>query len=176
MEVIVCHNNADFDSLGCLTASKILLPMAYACFPGRINRGVKDLYSLYKDEINLTLVDHINLQEIEHLYVTDTQSAERIGKFKKVFGVPGIELTIIDHHPRLEDLPEHANLYIENVGAATTILVEEIQEKNLAVTVAQATVLATAIYADTGCLTTQNTTPRDAADIKPFTGTFSKPW
>jgi tRNA nucleotidyltransferase (CCA-adding enzyme) len=165
MEVVVCHNNADFDSLGCLTAFKILKPKIQACFPGRIQRGVKELYSLYKDEINLTPVDHINVQEVEHLYITDTQNADRIGKFKNLFAAPVVQLTIIDHHPREENLPERVNLILEDVGAATTILVEEIMRKGMSISPAQATVLATAIYADTGCLTTPNTTPRDVRSI-----------
>lgn len=165
VEVIVCHANADFDSLGCLTAGKILRPDALVCFPGRITKNVKELYSLYKDELSFADVDLIDVQKVTHLYVTDTQNRERIGKFKRIFDKPDIQLTIIDHHPLEVDLPAHADLYVEEVGAATTIMVEYILRQELPVSPVQATIMATAIYADTGCLTTQNTTPRDAAAV-----------
>ena len=90
MEVIVCHTNADFDALGCLTAAKVLRPTALACFPGHINKKVRELYSLYKDSVNLTPLEHINVQEVEHLIVVDTQNSQRIGKFKEVFLNPQI--------------------------------------------------------------------------------------
>ena len=170
MEVIVCHANADFDSLGCLTAGKILRPDALVCFPSRITRNVKELYSLYKDELGFADADLIDVQKITRLYVTDTQNRDRIGKFKRIFDDPNVGLTIIDHHPLEKDLPLHADLYVEAVGAATTIMVEYILRQELPISPAQATIMATAIYADTGCLTTQHTTPRDAAAVAALLG------
>lgn len=161
MEVIVCHANADFDALGCLAAAKLLRPTALACFPGHINQKVRDLYSLYKDALNFTPLDHINVQEIRHLIVVDTQNPERLGKFRNTFNDSSVKLTIVDHHPRSENLPEWADLHIEELGSATTIFVEEIAERKIDVSVSMATILATAIYSDTGCLTARYTTSRD---------------
>jgi len=165
VEVIVCHTNADFDALGSLVAAKILRPKALACFPGHINKKVKELYSLYKDSLNLTLLEHINVQEVKHLIVVDTQSSERIGKFKPLFARSDVKITIIDHHPRQASLPTWAELHIEEVGATTTLLVEEIKARNISLTSSVATVLATAIYSDTGCLTAGYTTARDAQAV-----------
>lgn len=165
MEVIVCHANADFDALGSLVAAKLLRPKALACFPGHINKKVKELYSLYKDSLNLTLLEHVNVQEVTHLILVDTQSADRIGKLRPLFARPDVKLTIIDHHPRHALLPEWANLHIEAVGATTTLLVEEIAARKINVTPSVATVLATAIYSDTACLTAGYTTARDATAV-----------
>ncbi|MDP3487667.1 MAG: CBS domain-containing protein [Bacillota bacterium] len=165
MEVIVCHTNADFDALGCLTAAKVLRPKAVACFPGHINKKVRELYSLYKDSVNLTPLEHINVQEVKHLIVVDTQNSQRIGKFKEVFLNPRVKLTIIDHHTRLESLPEWAEVVVHEVGAATTLLVEEIMERGIAISSSIATILATAIYSDTGCLTANYTTSREAKAV-----------
>jgi len=165
VEVIVCHTNADFDALGSLVAAKLLRPKALACFPGHINKKVKELYSLYKDSLNLTLLEHVNVQEITHLVVVDTQSANRIGKLKPLFARSDVKLTIIDHHPRQELLPERAATQIEPVGATTTLLVEEIIAKKINLTPSVATVLATGIYSDTACLTASYTTARDVTAV-----------
>ncbi|MBT9155848.1 MAG: CCA-adding enzyme [Firmicutes bacterium] len=165
MEVIVCHTSADFDALGSLVAAKLLRPKALACFPGHINKKVKELYSLYKDSLNLTLQEHVNVQEVTHLVVVDTQSADRIGKLKPLFARPDVQLTIIDHHPRQALLPEWATTHIEAVGATTTLLVEEIAARKISLTSSVATVLATAIYSDTACLTAGYTTARDASAV-----------
>ncbi|MBS3984232.1 MAG: CBS domain-containing protein [Selenomonadales bacterium] len=165
MEVIVCHTNADFDALGSLVAAKLLRPRAMACFPGHINKKVKELYSLYKDSLNLTLLEHINVQEVTHLIVVDTQSADRIGKLKPLFLRSDVKLTIIDHHPKQALLPEWATVRIEAVGATTTLLVEEIRARKMSLTPSIATVLATAIYSDTACLTAGYTTARDAEAV-----------
>lgn len=165
LEVIVCHINADFDALGCLVAAKILRPKAQACFPGHINRKVKELHSLYKDSLNLTQLEHVRVQEVRHLIVVDTQSPDRLGKFKSVFTRQDVRLTIIDHHPLQRDLPERASVHVEEIGAATTLLVEQIMEQKIDLTPSVATVLATAIYSDTGCLTSRSTTARDARAV-----------
>ncbi|MBT9152616.1 MAG: CCA-adding enzyme [Firmicutes bacterium] len=165
MEVVVSHSNADFDALGSLVAAKLLRPRALVCFPGHINKKVRELYSLYKDSLNLTSPDHINVQEISHLIVLDTQSQERIGKFRPVFQNNEVRLTIIDHHPLSSSIPARAKTQIEQVGATTTLLVEEIEARGLFLTPVQATVMAVAIYSDTGCLTTGTTSTRDAKAV-----------
>lgn len=165
MEVVVCHANADFDALGSLVATKVLRPRALACFPGHINKKVRELYSLYKDSLNITSADHINVQEVTHLYVLDTQRPERIGKFKSIFERSDVRLSIIDHHPLQSNLPSWAKLQVEMVGATTTLLVEEIASRGLFLSPSQATVMAVGIYSDTACLTSGTTSPRDAKAV-----------
>ncbi|MDP3057944.1 MAG: hypothetical protein Q8N36_00570, partial [bacterium] len=92
MEVVVCHNNADYDALGALVAVKILRPMSLVCFPGRVNKQVKELYSLYKDSLKIDSCEHLHLQEVTHLMVVDTQDPERIGKFKAIWQTPAVKL------------------------------------------------------------------------------------
>jgi len=165
VEVAVCHANADFDALGSLVATKVLRPRALACFPGHINKKVRELYSLYKDSLNLTASDHINVQEVTHLYVLDTQRPERIGKFKSIFARSEVRLTFVDHHPLQDNLPPWAKVQVEMVGATTTLLVEEIAARGLFITPSQATVMAVGIYSDTACLTSGTTSPRDAKAV-----------
>ena len=74
-------------------------------------------------------------------------------------------LTIFDHHERDKDsLMSLAteDSHVEVVGSATTILVEKIRKKKIALTQFDATLLAIGIFEDTGCLTYAGTTARDA--------------
>ena len=74
-------------------------------------------------------------------------------------------LTIFDHHERDKDsLMSLAteDSQVEVVGSATTILVEKIRKKKIALTQFDATLLAIGIFEDTGCLTYAGTTARDA--------------
>lgn len=74
-------------------------------------------------------------------------------------------LTIFDHHEKdknsLISLATEDS-QVEVVGAATTILVEKIRKKKIALSQFDATVLAIGIFEDTGCLTYAGTTSRDA--------------
>ncbi len=74
-------------------------------------------------------------------------------------------LTVFDHHERDKDsLMSLAtdDSQVEVVGSATTILVEKIRKKKIALTQFDATLLAIGIFEDTGCLTYAGTTARDA--------------
>ena len=68
---------------------------------------------------------------------------------------------MIDHHPLRENLPQHWALSIEDIGAATTLLIEALQDRNVFLTSIQATLLLLGIYEDTGSLTYTRTTSRD---------------
>jgi tRNA nucleotidyltransferase (CCA-adding enzyme) len=51
------------------------------------------------------------------------------------------------------------------VGATTTLIVEQLQQTSMALTTAEATVMALGIHVDTGSLTYDQTTARDAAAL-----------
>ncbi|NET10200.1 MAG: CBS domain-containing protein [Symploca sp. SIO2B6] len=55
--------------------------------------------------------------------------------------------------------------YVEAVGAATTLVVEQLQQRAITLTPIEATVMALGIHVDTGSLTFGHTTARDAAAL-----------
>lgn len=79
----------------------------------------------------------------------------------------------MDHHGgpgdndiRLEDVGGTLEFVTDRVGAASTIVVERLMKRqDLKVSRAEATLLALAIHTDTGSLSFENTTPRDAAAL-----------
>ncbi|MFN2149174.1 MAG: CBS domain-containing protein, partial [Anaerolineales bacterium] len=68
---------------------------------------------------------------------------------------------VIDHHPIGPDVPKF-DLHVEEVGATSTLLVEQIQALGCDLHPVHSTLLLLGIYEDTGSLTYASTTPRDA--------------
>ena len=93
---------------------------------------------------------------IEAVTLVDTQAMVTL---KGLTSNPRIE--VIDHHPRRENLPANWQVSIVEVGATTTLLVEDLQQRNTLIQPIPASLLLLGIYEDTGSLTYTRTTPRD---------------
>ncbi|WP_418789982.1 CBS domain-containing protein [Phosphitispora sp. TUW77] len=165
MEIIVSHNNTDFDGLASMIAAKKLFPDAELVYSGKLHRNVREFMSLHKDTFNFRLARDINFNEVTRLILVDTKGISRIGEVREVLENPGIEVLIYDHHPATDDDIKGSFELIENVGAATTLLVEIMKEQGLAINPFEATVFALGIYEDTDCLTFTSTTSRDAEAV-----------
>jgi tRNA nucleotidyltransferase (CCA-adding enzyme) len=74
---------------------------------------------------------------------------------------PETEIKVIDHHPVRDSLPAEWSVTTHEIGATTTVLVEELQEHNGLLNPIHATLLLLGIYEDTGSLTYTRTTSRD---------------
>ena len=72
---------------------------------------------------------------------------------------------MFDHHlDNTSDIPV-TRIHTENVGAITTYIAELLQQQNITLTPFEATAMALGIHVDTGSLTFDQTTPRDARAI-----------
>ena len=160
MQVITTHENADFDALASLVAAGKLYPEAQAVYPGKLNQNVQEFVSLYKDVLQIKTHRQVDLKGITRLIVTDTGQRKRLPLFQQQWEKIK-EIFIYDHHPQSpDDLPAQFKV-VEQVGATTTILVEEIFRKGIALSPFEATLFILGIFEDTGCLTFENTTLRD---------------
>lgn len=156
MQIILTHEQADFDALASLLGAYLLYETAIPVLPRRMNRNVRAFITLYG--INLPFVDQRDLpaEPIEQVILVDTQSMVSIkGVSAKT------QVRVIDHHPIRENLPEDWSLTIEDIGATTTLLVEALRERNGIFFPMHATLLLLGIYEDTGSLTYSRTTARD---------------
>ncbi len=151
MKLIVLSQGADLDSLSAAYGVLKLYPGSYLLKPKQLSKKAGEAFKKYKhlfrvveelpEEFELILVDtHFFPEEIPR------------EKVKKVI--------VYDHHP-IGDLKDYEGR-IEKVGAATTLVVEELIKRNINLTPEEATLLALGIYEDTGSLTYEGTTPRDA--------------
>jgi len=156
MEIILTHENADFDAVASLLAAAKVYPPAIPVLPHRLNRNVRDFLRLYGDEFPFLSPKDLPRLPITKAIIVDTQS------FISIRGMsPQTSFLFIDHHPLSRELGEKMDYIGGDTGATTTILVEKIQEMKVPITPTEATLFLLGIYEDTGSLSYASTTPRD---------------
>jgi tRNA nucleotidyltransferase (CCA-adding enzyme) len=168
MDLILCHTTADFDALGAAVGLTRLLSGARIVLTGGAHPAVRDFLALHRDEYALIERRSVNPKLIRSLIVVDTQQSDRLGKAAEWLDLPDLtEITLYDHHlNQISDIPA-TQVTIEAVGATTTLIVEQLQKvagENF-LTPAEATVMALGIHVDTGSLTFDHSTARDAAAL-----------
>ncbi len=163
MDLILCHTTADFDALGAAVGLTRLLPGSKIVLTGGSHPPVRDFLALHRDEYPLIERRSVNSEKIRSLTVVDTQQRDRLGKAAEWLDLPNIKKIILyDHHLGQEsDIPATRS-HISSVGATTTLIVEQLQQQQISLTSAEATVMALGIHVDTGSLTFEQSTPRDA--------------
>jgi len=165
MELIVSHNNIDFDGLASMVAAQKVYPKAQMAFVGKLQTRVQEFMALYKDSINIKNYRTINNDEISRLIIVDTKNSKRIGRFQNIAEQDGVELIIYDHHPDTKDDLRSNFIVSEKIGATTTLLVEKIEQEKIKITPFEATIFALGIYEDTGSLSFSTTTVRDVKSV-----------
>ncbi len=166
MKIIAPHRNPDFDAFASAVAYKILNPDHEIVLSGRPTQNLHEYLRIYGDRFRYMMDKDINPEEVERIVIVDTASPKRLGeKIRKLLA--SAEVVVYDHHPDLKEGGiDGDEMHLEMVGAATTILVEEIMKKGVDVDPITATLLAIAIYEDTGNLLYTSTTPRDLEAVK----------
>lgn len=165
MEIITSHNALDFDGLASMVGASKIYPGAVMVISGSVPKKIKQFMALYKDSLMIKTPKEIDLRQVTRVIVVDTASPQRLGQLKAVTNIPNIDFHIYDHHPPAPDDIKGSLRVIEPLGAATTLIVEEIIDRNLDISPFEATILALGIYEDTGSLVFPSTTERDARAV-----------
>lgn len=163
MDIILCHTTVDFDSLGAAVGLTRLLPGAKIVLTGGCHPSVRDFLALHRDEYALIERRSVNPEQIRTLAVVDTQRRDRLGAAAQWLDLPHLEQIILyDHHLNIPtDIPA-TQTHIADVGATTTLIVEQLQAHQVNLTPAEATVMGLGIHVDTGSLTFDSSTAKDA--------------
>lgn len=163
MDLILCHTTADFDALGAAVGLTRLLPGSKIVLTGGAHPPVRDFLALHRDEYPLIERRAVNPENIRSLTVVDSQQRDRLGKAAEWLDLPHIkEIIVYDHHLGQEPDFLTTQLSISPVGATTTLIVEQLQQRQISLTPSESTVMALGIHVDTGSLTFDQSTPRDA--------------
>jgi tRNA nucleotidyltransferase (CCA-adding enzyme) len=165
MDLILCHITADFDTLGAAVGLSRLHPGAKIVLTGGCHPGVQEFLALHRDEYALIERRSVSIDQIRAVAVVDTQWRDRLGKAAEWLDLPGLEIAVYDHHLPPEGDIGATQTQIESVGSTTTLIVEQLQAQQIELTTSEATVMALGIHADTGSLTFDQTTVRDAAAL-----------
>ncbi|MCU0521064.1 MAG: CBS domain-containing protein [Anaerolineae bacterium] len=158
MQIILTHENADFDAIASLLAAHRLYPGALPLLPHRVNRNVMAFLSLYGPGLPFLQQDELpRARAVQRVILVDT------AKLTPVRGVDPVDaqVLVIDHHPTPEVSQPAWQFQVEALGATTTLLTEAISTRLVPISPAEATLMLAGIYEDTGNLTYASTTPRD---------------
>lgn len=161
MEIITTHLHADFDSVASMVAAQKLYPDAIAVFPGSQEKNVRDFLEQSIQVFNFQRLKNIPLETVTKLILVDTSQKKRIGQFSQCLLNDGIIVHIYDHHPPSPDDVQGDHSVIMEVGSTTTIFTKIFQEKKIAISPEDATLMAMAIHEDTGSFTFDTTTADD---------------
>lgn len=168
MDLVLCHTTADFDTLGAAVGVTLLNPAARIVLTGGCHPTVQAFLALHRDEYPLIERRAIALDSVEAITIVDAQSLDRLGPVKDwvtTVAQRGGQVTVYDHHVGGDRTLPATQWVVDAVGAATTLLVEQLQAQALTLTTSQATVMALGIHVDTGSLTFTSSTVRDAAAL-----------
>lgn len=157
VNIILSHENADFDAVASMLAAARLLPGYTPVLSQRQNANVSGFLALYGGTLPFVETDALPSGRINNVIVTDTYQIPSFRGIKKYTRVH-----VIDHHPVTQALDPRIDLYEgEVIGAASTLLAERLQKAEVVLAPIEATLLLLGIYEDTGSLTYGATTPRD---------------
>jgi tRNA nucleotidyltransferase (CCA-adding enzyme) len=168
MDLVLCHTTADFDTLGAAVGVTLLYPAARIVLAGGCHPTVQSFLALHRDEYPLIERRAVDLNLVDAIAVVDTQSLERlgpVGEWVTTVAERGGAVRVYDHHRGGDHLLSATTLKVDPVGAATTLIVEELQARGITLNTSQATVMALGIHVDTGSLTFSSSTVRDAAAL-----------
>jgi tRNA nucleotidyltransferase (CCA-adding enzyme) len=163
MDLILCHQTADFDALGAAVGLSCLKKSSHIVLTGGSHPTVKKFLALFQEEFSLREMRTISPEAINSLTIVDTQKKDRLGKASQWFNQEQLKsIEVYDHHAGVDcDIP--ATLLVnEPLGALTTLITEMLEQEQIKLNPSQATVMALGIHVDTGSLTFATSTPRDA--------------
>jgi tRNA nucleotidyltransferase (CCA-adding enzyme) len=156
MQIILTHEQADFDALASLLGAHLVDESSQPVLPRRMNRNVRAFLTLYGMELPFVDPRDLNGTPVTRVTLVDTQSMISVKGMSEATVVQ-----VIDHHPLREDIPDAWKVTTEETGATTTLFVEILRERDTHLNTIPATLLLLGIYEDTGSLTFTRTTSRD---------------
>ncbi|MCB0106426.1 MAG: CBS domain-containing protein [Caldilineaceae bacterium] len=158
--VILTHEHTDFDALASLLGAALLFSDTIPVLPYQLNRNVSEFLALYRNQFPFVEAKELPRGQVAQVILVDTRKANLP---KGIHDETRFQ--IIDHHSVEEHAAKGHHLWSDSVGANTTLLVEKLIERQIAVTSVQATLLALGIHEDTGSLTYAATTYRDVTAL-----------
>lgn len=160
MRVIITHSNADLDALASLVCARKLYGEARCVRPRNVSMPVKRYLAMHKDRAELCRVGDIDASSVDEVVVVDVRDGRRLREYGGFFDAAE-RVVVYDHHPTSEHDIRADEEYIEPVGSCATLLCERLQAEGIELDAWEATLALLGIYADTGSLSFDGTTPRD---------------
>ncbi len=174
MEIVVAHNNSDFDSLASQFAVTKLFPGTKMAPSNMLSPNIREFLTLYRDSLPIVDLQYVDADKINHVFVVDCQNIERLDEVPRaLISLKRATHTVFDHHeldPHGLSSTARADSRIEAVGSCTAMLTGSLMEKSVQLQPFEATLLLIGIYEDTGCMTYSGTTELDARCVAHLLG------
>ncbi|MFN3871237.1 MAG: CBS domain-containing protein [Aquificaceae bacterium] len=154
-KIIILEEGADLDALSSAYGVQLLYQDAYLLAPSYLSKGASQALSLFRDKFRI-------LEEVPEAFDLVLVDSHNYEDHLKKFANKVKDVYIYDHHP---EAPKSFKGKVDKVGSCTTLIVEEIIQRDIPLDSHSATLLALGIYEDTGMLTYEGTTYRDARAI-----------
>jgi nanoRNase/pAp phosphatase (c-di-AMP/oligoRNAs hydrolase) len=164
MRIITTHTGTDFDALASVVACTFLYPGTIGVLPDMLNPEVRQFLALHGNILRIKPRRGFDLDPVSSLVVVDANSWRRLDRMDALAGRDGLEVICWDHHMEGVTI-ESGETHREEVGAAVTLLLEELKRRDAAMAPMHATLFLLGIYSDTGCLRYPSVTARDAAMV-----------
>ncbi|MEA2603456.1 MAG: hypothetical protein QOF89_4448 [Acidobacteriota bacterium] len=163
MELLVTHVGADFDAFAAMLVARRFHPEARLFFPGSREGSLRRLIEARSLEVPELRQKDVDPAELTRVILCGIRQRDRIGIVASWLEAnPDIKIWAYDHHPSSSsDLAVTGGLVDPEAGSTSTLMVEELRWRGLAVTAEEADLLLLGIYEDTGSLTYVTTSPRD---------------
>lgn len=163
--IAVGHANPDFDAYASMVAACKLHPGVRPVFLGAQSANVREFHNLHAELLDFVDLRSLDLDRITRVVMVDTRDPDRIGVIGPVVMRPDVEVIVYDHHPTGEgDVSADVDHSVD-VGATTSILAHEIQDRGISLTPLEASLMLLGIHEDTGSLTYPGTTAYDASAV-----------
>jgi tRNA nucleotidyltransferase (CCA-adding enzyme) len=162
LTIITTHVNADYDAMACMLAAQKLYPEAVVVFPGSHEKTLRNFFIQSMVYLfNMMDLRDLDFDRVGRLVLVDTRQPSRIGPFADLAARDGVEVHIYDHHPPLPGDIRGAVEVVEPTGAAVSILVGLLREREVPISPDEATIMCLGLYEDTGSFTFGSTTEKD---------------
>ncbi|QJB56653.1 CBS domain-containing protein [Pseudodesulfovibrio sp. zrk46] len=164
MQIITTHTGTDFDALASVVAGTFLYPGSVGVLPGMVNPEVKQFLAIHANILRITPRKDFDIDAVTSIVVVDANNWKRLDKMDSLAEKEGLEVICWDHHMEGVTI-DSCETHREEVGAAVTLLLEEMQRRDTPLSPMHATLFLLGIYSDTGCLRYPSVTSRDAAMV-----------
>lgn len=165
LDIVITHSTADFDSLAAAVGlAKLHGSHTLVVTPGGEGPSLRRFLALHRQLFQIIDAKAVDTRRLRWVGVVDTVRKDRLGVAAS-WPALAEEVVVFDHHMGREcDITnEHSlEVVVEPVGAVATLICERLMQAGHVMAPAESTLLALAIHSDTGSLTFEHTTQRDA--------------
>jgi nanoRNase/pAp phosphatase (c-di-AMP/oligoRNAs hydrolase) len=164
LKIITTHKNMDFDALASVMAANMLYEDARAVLPRTMHPNVRRFLAVHKDVFKSINFKDVDMDSVRAMVVVDACRWDRLETDRAFHEERKTDVSIWDHHPDDSDID--ANWRCQRpMGAAVTLLLEELQKRGRSLSPIEATLCLAGIYEDTGSLSFPSTKPEDALAV-----------